>query len=50
MIDSFVEMGFDRETVVDTFLQCRIANHGGRKYELGPEQTSEITARLLREA
>jgi ubiquitin-conjugating enzyme (huntingtin interacting protein 2) len=49
MIDSFVEMGFDRDRVVSAFQYVGLETNDGEAYELEEAYMGDITARLLGE-
>lgn len=49
LVDSFVNMGFDVEAVVDAFVFVGIDRNGGQDYELEEAYMGDITARLLGE-
>jgi ubiquitin-conjugating enzyme (huntingtin interacting protein 2) len=47
LVDRFVQMGFDRDRVVEAFDHFGIDRNGGNDYELEEERTEDITSRLL---
>ncbi|KAF4508715.1 hypothetical protein G6O67_005058 [Ophiocordyceps sinensis] len=49
LVDRFVNMGFDVESVVDAFVFVRIDHNDGQDYELEEAYMGDITARLLGE-
>jgi ubiquitin-conjugating enzyme (huntingtin interacting protein 2) len=49
LIDRFVNMGFEVETVVEAFNFVGIDQNGGEDYELEEAYMGDITARLLGE-
>lgn len=49
LIDRFVNMGFELDSVVDAFNFVGIDRNGGEDYELEEAYMGDITARLLGE-
>jgi ubiquitin-conjugating enzyme (huntingtin interacting protein 2) len=49
LVNRFVSMGFDVESVVEAFLFVGIDRRGGEDYELEEAYMGDITARLLGE-
>lgn len=49
MVDRFVNMGFDLETVIEAFMYVGIDRNGGEEYEMEEAYMGDITARLLGE-
>lgn len=49
LVDRFTEIGFDVPTVVSAFQVVGVDENGGRDYDLGEEQSSDVTSRLFGE-
>lgn len=49
MVDRFVNMGFELDSVVEAFAFVGIDRNGGEDYEMEEAYMGDITARLLGE-